>query len=151
MPGEGLAAWEERLGYELPDIVGTYSHISPAMVKQIVDGLQRLGEKAFKERAKIAGGRSPMPLLDELLTLHRNLVSEDLSQTRFSTLGNGPVSAGGRYWYRTSGPSLVKRIGENRDLHGYLPQPGHIVRGSAPLSRNVMVSVIQMVTQGGHV
>lgn len=75
--GVPVVASEERLGHELPGIIGTYSHTSPAMIKQITDGLQRLWEEALIERAKIADGRSPVPLLDELLEPARKIVTED--------------------------------------------------------------------------
>ncbi|MGW5684921.1 hypothetical protein [Nonomuraea sp. NPDC003754] len=75
--GVPLVASEERLGHELPGIVGTYTHTSPAMIKQITDGLQKLWEESLVERAKIADGRSPVPLLDELLEPARKIVSQD--------------------------------------------------------------------------
>lgn len=75
--GVPLVATEERLGHEVPGIVGTYSHTSAAMLAQIGEGLQRLHEGALLERARIAGGRSPVPLLDELLEPARKIVSKD--------------------------------------------------------------------------
>lgn len=75
--GVPLVATEERLGHELPGIVGTYSHTSPAMLKQITDGLQKLWEGSLVERARIGDGHSPVPLLDELLEPARKIVSED--------------------------------------------------------------------------
>ncbi|MFB4265398.1 tyrosine-type recombinase/integrase [Nonomuraea sp. GTA35] len=75
--GVPLVASEERLGHELPGIVGTYSHTSPAMIKQITEGLQRLWEESLLERAKIGDGRSPVPLLDELLEPARKILSQD--------------------------------------------------------------------------
>ena len=75
-----MVATEERLGHELPGIVGTYSHTSPSMIKQIIDGLQSLWEASLVERAKIGDGRSPVPLLDELLEPARKILSQDRPQ-----------------------------------------------------------------------
>ncbi|MGI5274661.1 tyrosine-type recombinase/integrase [Nonomuraea sp. CA-218870] len=75
--GVPAVASEERLGHRLPGIVGQYSHTSPAMVAQTTEGLQRLWEASLVERAKIGGGRSPVPLLDELLAPARKILSED--------------------------------------------------------------------------
>lgn len=75
--GVPLVATEERLGHEVPGIVGTYSHTSAAMLAQITEGLQRLHEGALLDRAKIGDGRSPVPLLDELLEPARKIVSKD--------------------------------------------------------------------------
>lgn len=60
-------ASEERLGHELPGIAGTYSHTSPEMTKRIAEALQKRWERSLRERAVLEGGRSPVPLLDELL------------------------------------------------------------------------------------
>jgi integrase len=74
--GVPLVATEERLGHELPGIVGTYSHTSPAMLKQITEGLQQLWDESLIARARIGDGRSPVPLLDELLEPARRALSE---------------------------------------------------------------------------
>lgn len=68
-------AVEERLGHELPGVIGTYSHTSPAMIRQITEGLQRLAEEAFAERVRICGGRSPVPVLDGLLEPFRKIAT----------------------------------------------------------------------------
>lgn len=75
--GVPAVASEERLGHKLPGIVGQYSHTSPAMVAQITEGLQRLWEESLLARAKIGGGHSPVPILDELLAPARKILSED--------------------------------------------------------------------------
>lgn len=64
--GVPAVASEERLGHELPGIIGTYSHTSPEMIRRITDSLQARWEAALRERAAL-GSRSPVPLLDELL------------------------------------------------------------------------------------
>ncbi|SEM49845.1 site-specific integrase [Nonomuraea pusilla] len=65
-------ASEERLGHELPGIIGTYSHTSPEMVRRITTSLQERWEASLRERAAIGGGRSPVPLLDDLLEPFRS-------------------------------------------------------------------------------
>ncbi|MEV4251190.1 hypothetical protein AB0J63_48355 [Streptosporangium canum] len=66
----GVAS-EERLGHELPGIIGTYSHTSEEMVRRILEGLQKRWEASLRERAAMSDGRSSVPLLDELLTPFR--------------------------------------------------------------------------------
>jgi integrase len=75
--GVPLVATEERLGHEVPGIVGTYSHTSPAMIAQITEGLQRLAEESFRERARMHGGRSPVGVLDDLLEPFRKIDTGD--------------------------------------------------------------------------
>jgi hypothetical protein len=86
--GVPIVASEERLGHEVPGIVGTYSHTSPAMIAQITDGLQRLAEEAFRERAMLCGGRSPVPVLDDLLEPFRKIDKRD----HLPNLSHAPVS-----------------------------------------------------------
>ncbi|MEU6709898.1 hypothetical protein ABZ897_00350 [Nonomuraea sp. NPDC046802] len=81
-------ASEERLGHELPGIVGTYSHTSPAMVSQITEGLQGIADRSFKERAAMFGGRSPVGVLDGLLEPFRKITTGD----RLPNLSHAPVS-----------------------------------------------------------
>lgn len=81
-------ASEERLGHELPGIVGTYSHTSPAMLAQITDGLQRVAEESFRERARMHGGRSPVRVLDQLLTPLTKIGQGD----HLPNLSHSPVS-----------------------------------------------------------
>ncbi|MER7361823.1 site-specific integrase [Nonomuraea wenchangensis] len=87
-------ASEERLGHELPGIVGTYSHTSPEMVRRITEGLQERWEESLRERAKIAGGRSPVLLLDDLLRPFREIIERDrlpdVSQATVSDLRPRP-------------------------------------------------------------
>lgn len=75
--GVPAVASEERLGHELPGIIGQYSHTSPEMIRMITTGLQGLWEASLIERAKIGDGRSPVPLLDELLEPARRALSEE--------------------------------------------------------------------------
>ncbi|GHE45308.1 hypothetical protein GCM10017673_54280 [Streptosporangium violaceochromogenes] len=52
-------ASEERLGHELPGIIGTYSHTSPEMIHRIVSSLQARWEGAL--RGADRPGRWPLP------------------------------------------------------------------------------------------
>lgn len=81
-------ASEERLGHELPGIVGTYSHTSPTMIRQITEGLQRLAEVSFAERAEICGGRSSVGALDDLLEPFRKIAK----RVDLPNLSHSPVS-----------------------------------------------------------
>lgn len=56
----------ERMGHEVPGMRGIYSHVTPAMRKELTTGLQEVWEASLKERAKLAS-RSAVPVLDELL------------------------------------------------------------------------------------
>ncbi|MFF4416998.1 tyrosine-type recombinase/integrase [Streptosporangium sp. NPDC001559] len=69
--GIPTVASEERLGHELPGIVGTYSHTSEEMVRRILEGLQKRWEASLRERATVWGGRSSVPVLDGLLAPYR--------------------------------------------------------------------------------
>lgn len=86
--GVPAVASEERLGHELPGIVGTYSHTSPAMIRQITDGLQQLAEESFAERAKIGGGGSPVRVLNELLEPFQKIAK----RVDLPNLSHSPVS-----------------------------------------------------------
>jgi integrase len=55
-----------RLGHRMPGIGAVYTHVSPAMRRQLVNALQRRWEQALRERARL-DPHSPVPLLDELL------------------------------------------------------------------------------------
>ncbi|MEV7013486.1 hypothetical protein [Streptosporangium sp. NPDC051022] len=80
--GIPAVAIEERLGHELPGIIGTYSHTSPEMVRRILDGLQERWESSLRERAALWGGRSAVPLLDGLLEPYRERPFQDLLPNR---------------------------------------------------------------------
>lgn len=81
-------ASEERLGHELPGIIGTYSHTSPEMVRRILDSLQDRWEKSLRERAAMHGGRSPVPLLDDLLEPYRKIAK----RVDLPNISHSPVS-----------------------------------------------------------
>lgn len=87
-------ATEERLGHELPGIIGTYAHTSPEMIRRITNSLQARWEMSLRERAAMHGGRSPVPLLDELLEPHRKIVKgsdlPDISQSPVTDLRPRP-------------------------------------------------------------
>lgn len=61
-------AQAERLAHKIPGIRGRYSHVTPEMRKEIVDGLQGLFEESLKRRARM--GPSQLPVLQELLEPH---------------------------------------------------------------------------------
>lgn len=75
--GIPVVAVEERLGHELPGIVGTYSHTSDVMERRIVNSLQDRWVESLRERARMYGGRSPVPLLDRLLEPYREQAEQD--------------------------------------------------------------------------
>jgi hypothetical protein len=65
---------EQRLGHQAPGIRGLYAHASDRMRDDLRHALQTRWEDSLRARATIAS-RSPVPLLDELLTAdvtHRN-------------------------------------------------------------------------------
>ncbi|MER6575753.1 hypothetical protein [Nonomuraea sp. NPDC001023] len=81
-------ASEERMGHGVPGVRGVYSHTSPEMMKRIVAALQRRWENSLRERASLYGGRSPVPLLDELLRPFR----ESAKGVDLPNLSHSPVS-----------------------------------------------------------
>jgi hypothetical protein len=65
---------EQRLGHQVPGISSLYAHVSDRMRDELKHALQTRWEESLRDRAAIAP-RSPLPLLDELLTAevtHRN-------------------------------------------------------------------------------
>ena len=65
---------EQRLGHQVPGMRGLYAHTSDRMRDDLKQALQARWEDSLSDRAAIAP-RSPVPLLDELLTAevtHRN-------------------------------------------------------------------------------
>ncbi|MCW2908782.1 MAG: LacI family transcriptional regulator, partial [Actinomycetia bacterium] len=65
---------EQRLGHQVPGMRGLYTHASDRMRDDLKHALQTRWEDSLRARAAIAP-RSPVPLLDELLTAevtHRN-------------------------------------------------------------------------------
>ena len=65
---------EQRLGHQVPGMRGLYAHTSGRMRDDLKHALQTRWEDSLRARAAIAP-RSPVPLLDELLTAevtHRN-------------------------------------------------------------------------------
>lgn len=89
-----IVATEERLGHELPGIIGAYSQTSPEMLRRITEALQKRWEGSLRERARMYGGRSPVPLLDELLEPFRKAAAgvdlPDLSHSPVSDLRSRP-------------------------------------------------------------
>lgn len=87
-------ASEDRMGHGVPGVRGTYSHTSPEMVRRIVEALQKRWENSLRERAQVYGGRSPVPLLDELLEPLRKAAAgvdlPDLSHSPVSDLRSRP-------------------------------------------------------------
>ncbi|MBA9002038.1 integrase [Actinomadura cellulosilytica] len=60
----------ERLGHQLGGIGARYSHVTPAMRAELLDGLTARWEAALDARAAMHP-RSPVPVLDELLQERR--------------------------------------------------------------------------------
>ena len=58
---------EQRLGHQVPGMRGLYAHTSDRMRDDLKQALQARWEGSLSDRAAIAP-RSPVPLLDELLT-----------------------------------------------------------------------------------
>lgn len=88
------AASEGRLGHKLRGIVATYSHESPQMVEMVTSGLQARWEQTLRQRAAMFGGRSSVPLLDDLLKPYREAVRKvdlpNISQAPVSDLRARP-------------------------------------------------------------
>jgi hypothetical protein len=61
---------EQRLGHEVPGMRGLNIHVSDRMCETLIKALQARWEDSLRARAAI-GPRSPVRLLDELLTSHR--------------------------------------------------------------------------------
>jgi integrase len=62
-----------RMGHEVPGMRGVYSHITPAMRKELRGGLQTIWEAALRERALLAP-RSAVGVVDTLLARFRGAV-----------------------------------------------------------------------------
>ncbi|MFI7130584.1 tyrosine-type recombinase/integrase [Nonomuraea sp. NPDC050153] len=60
-----------------------------------------------------------------------------MARSPVSMIGNGAVLRGGRYWVRTSDPSLVSQSGWGRDHQPYPLPPGRTIHGSPPASAAV--------------
>ena len=58
---------EHRLGHQVPGMRGLYAHVSDRMRADLMQALQARWEESLLERAAL-NPRSPVPLLDELLT-----------------------------------------------------------------------------------
>jgi hypothetical protein len=58
---------EQRLGHQVPGMRGLYTHVSDRMRAELMHALHARWEESLEERAAIYP-RSPVPLLDELMT-----------------------------------------------------------------------------------
>jgi len=58
---------EQRLGHQVPGMRGLYTHVSDRMRAELIQALQDRWEESLAERAAL-NPRSPVPLLDKLLT-----------------------------------------------------------------------------------
>lgn len=58
---------EQRLGHQVPGMRGLYAHVTDRMRAELIHALQNRWEESLEERAAIHP-RSPVPILDELLT-----------------------------------------------------------------------------------
>src|SRR6185437_11222107 len=72
---------EQRLGHDVPGMRGLYTHVSDRMREELKAKLQRRWEDSLQARAAIHP-RSPLPLLDELMSKHR---ASDLAQISAAT------------------------------------------------------------------
>jgi len=61
---------EHRLGHQVPGMRGLYAHASQQMREDLTVALQARWEESLGQRAAI-DSRSPVPLLDNLLTPFR--------------------------------------------------------------------------------
>lgn len=68
---------EGRLGHKRRNIEATYSHESPEMVRMVTEGFQARWERTLMERARLFGGRSSVPIVDELLAPARRAILQD--------------------------------------------------------------------------
>lgn len=68
---------EGRLGHQRRSIERVYSHESSEMVRMVTEGLQRRWERTLQERVKLFGGRSSVPIVDDLLAPVRKIISQD--------------------------------------------------------------------------
>jgi integrase len=68
-----------RLGHTVPGMRGVYTHVSDAMRTELKGTLQARWEASLRDRAAISP-RSPVPLLDELLTPLRENHAKLISQ-----------------------------------------------------------------------
>lgn len=68
---------EGRLGHKRRTIEAAYSHESPEMVRMVTEGLQARWERTLRQRAEMFGGRSSVPIVDELLGLIRKAIPVD--------------------------------------------------------------------------
>jgi integrase len=61
---------EQRLGHQVPGMRGLYAHVTDRMRAELMHALQDRWEESLEERTAIHP-RSPVPILDELLTSRR--------------------------------------------------------------------------------
>ncbi len=92
-----------------------YRHSTPEADGKIADAVE---SEIAKPRRSSRRGRPRSPAsADGTLT----------ARSPVSMIGDGADVAGGRYWVRTSDPSLVRHIRRGRDLGRYPPPPGVMV------------------------
>lgn len=77
---------EERLGHELPGIIGTYTHATPAMRRHLSEAMEKAWGEALDARLAMCP-RSPVAVLDGLLqaraaTLRRPVFTRDSPGSR---------------------------------------------------------------------
>jgi integrase len=73
---------EERLGHELPGIVGTYTHSTPAMRRHLAEAMERAWGEALDARLALSP-RSPVAVLDGLLQERQSkIISRDSPAAR---------------------------------------------------------------------
>lgn len=76
----------ERLGHELGGIGGRYSHITPAMRHDLLDGLTEHWDAALAARREM-NPTSPVPILDNLLSTRQRETSTDGHDTDHAATG----------------------------------------------------------------
>jgi integrase len=69
----------DRLGHTMPGIAGVYSHPTPPMRAELMDALTRCWDEAL-DRRRALRGRSPVAVLDALLSERENPAAGFLSQ-----------------------------------------------------------------------
>jgi integrase len=82
---------EQRLGHEVPGMRGLYAHASDRMRDGLNTALQERWQDSLRARAAI-GPRSPVPLLDELLTPFRPQAHQPASGGREKMISQIPPS-----------------------------------------------------------
>jgi hypothetical protein len=97
---------EQRLGHDVPGMRGLYTHVSDRMRDKLRAALQERWDDSLRARIAIHP-RSPLPLLDELMSTHR---ASDLAQISAATSLTTPTLP----TRQTTARKMISQIPPNR-------------------------------------